>query len=143
MGRGGVEAARGIAIPLARFSYLTEPTAVQEGLARIQRNLDEDPYVAIGSCKELVETVRKHVLDDYGIACERDEGMLDLYGKAATALNVHRESVPDSAKASNTAKRILQNVATAVQGLTELRNRDRLGPRQDLPQRRANHDTPD
>jgi hypothetical protein len=101
---------------------LTETAAVQDGLARIERNLEDDPYVAIGSCKELVETVCKHVLDDYGVAYERSEGMLDLYSKAATALHIHRESVPNNAKASKTAKRIRQNVATSVQGLAELRN---------------------
>ena len=62
------------------------------------------------------------MLDDYGVGYERSEGIIELYGTAAKALDVHRDSVPDNAKASKTAKRILQNVATAVQGLTELRN---------------------
>lgn len=112
----------GAAIPLARFAPLVEPHAAQEGLARIERNLDADPYVAIGSCKELVETVCQHVLDAYGVSYDRGESMLDLYKKTAEALGVHRDSVPDNAKASRTTKRILQNVASAVQGLTELRN---------------------
>lgn len=103
-------------------AYLAEPAAAQEGLERIARNLDEDPYVAIGSCKELVETVCKHILDAEGIAYDRGDSLMDLYNKVANELGLHRDSVPDSAKASKTAKRILQNVATAVQGLAELRN---------------------
>lgn len=112
----------GAAILLARFAPLTDTHAVQEGLARIERNVDADPYVAIGSCKELVETVCKHVLDAYGESYERSESMLDLYKKTANVLDVHQDSVPANAKASQTTKRILQNVASSVQGLTELRN---------------------
>jgi hypothetical protein len=53
--------------------------------------------------------------------------MLHLYKKTAKALKIDREAVPDSAKGSQAAQRVLQNLATAVQALTELRNELGLG----------------
>ncbi len=53
--------------------------------------------------------------------------MLSLYKKTAQTLKINREAVPDSVKGSKAAQRILQNLATAVQSLAELRNELGLG----------------
>lgn len=90
-------------------------------------NVERDPPAAVGSAKELVESVCKFILDDYSIAYDSKESLLDLYKKAAKALKLNREAVPDSAKGSESAQRVLQNLATAVQSLAELRNELGLG----------------
>ena len=90
-------------------------------------NVDHDPPAAIGSAKELVESVCKFILDDYAITYDSKESLLDLYKKTAKALKLNREAVPDSAKGSESAQKVLQNLATSVQSLAELRNELGLG----------------
>lgn len=114
-------------LPLDRFDRLSEPRVLQQHLDRIGKNLRSDPAAAIGSSKELAESAFKFVLDDYGVAYTKADDMLDLYKKTAKALKINRESVPDSAKGSQSAQRVLQNLATAVQSLAELRNELGLG----------------
>ncbi len=114
-------------LPLDRFSRLSEPRVLQQHLDRIGKNLTNDPAAAIGSSKELAESAFKFVLDDFKVAYDKNDDMLSLYKKAAQALRINREAVPDSAKGSKAAQRILQNLATAVQSLTELRNELGLG----------------
>lgn len=114
-------------LPLDQFSRLSEPRVLQQHLDRIGKNLANDPAAAIGSSKELAESAFKFVLDDYGLEYGKGDDMLSLYKKAAQALKINREAVPDSAKGSQAAQRVLQNLATAVQSLTELRNELGLG----------------
>jgi hypothetical protein len=114
-------------LPLDRFDRLSQPRVLQQHLDGIGSNLTKDPAAAIGSSKELAESAFKFVLDDYDVAYDKSDDMLDLYKKAAKVLKINREAVPDSAKGSQAAQRILQNLATAVQSLTELRNELGLG----------------
>jgi len=114
-------------MPLSDFHRLGEPRVVQQHLERISTNVERDPPAAVGSAKELVESVCKFILDDYGVSYEKDESLLDLYKKTAKALKLNREAVPDSAKGSASAQRVLQNLATTVQALAELRNELGLG----------------
>ncbi len=117
----------GLSVPIAEFHRLGEPRVVELHLERIASNIERDPPAAVGSAKELVESVCKFILDDYGIDYKKDESFLDLYKKTAQALKLNREAVPGSAKGSESAHRVLQNLATVVQSLAELRNELGLG----------------
>jgi hypothetical protein len=114
-------------VPLGDFHRLGEPRVVEQHLERIAANIERDPAAAVGSAKELVESVCKFVLEDYCLSYERTESLLDLYKKAAKALKLNREAVPGSAKGSEAAQKVLQNLATTVQSLAELRNELGLG----------------
>jgi hypothetical protein len=114
-------------MPLSGFDRLGQPEVVQQHLDRIAANIEQDPPAAIGSCKEMVESVCKFILLDYGVEFSERDTLLDLYKKAAKELKLSRESVPGSAKGSEAAHRVLQNLATAVQSLAELRNELGLG----------------
>lgn len=116
-----------LSVSLDQFDRLGDPRVVEQHLQRIAANIAADPAAAVGSAKELVESVCKFVLDDYGVAYSTKDGLLDLYKKAAKELKLNRESVPGSAKGSEAAQRVLQNLATAVQSLAELRNELGLG----------------
>ena len=118
-------------LALERFDRLSEPLVLQKHLDRIASSLREDPAAAIASSKELAESTFKFVLDDYAVDHQPTESMLDLYKKTAAVLKIDREAVPDSAKGSKAAQRVLQNLATAVQSLAELRNELGLGHGQD------------
>jgi hypothetical protein len=68
-------------------------------------NVERDPPAAVGSAKELVESVCKFILDDYSVAYEKTESLLDLYKKAAKTLKLNCEAVPESVKGSESAQR--------------------------------------
>ena len=109
-------------LPLERFNRLEEPRVLLQHLDRIATGIDRDPAAAIGAAKELTESVLKFVLDDYKVQYARDAGLTDLYKLVAVELRLTREAVPDSVKGSRASQKILQNLATAVQSLAELRN---------------------
>ena len=109
------------------YERLGDPAVLHEHLARIEAGLADDPAAAISSSKELVESVFKFILDDYDVAYGKDDDLMDLYKKVAHELALSRESIPNSAKGSESAKKILQNLSTTVQSLAELRNELGLG----------------
>jgi hypothetical protein len=111
-----------LSISLDSFDRLNEPAVVDQHLQRIARDIESDPAAAIGSSKELVESVCRFILDDYGVTHAPSDGVLDLYKLTAKEMKLNRDAVPDSAKGSAAAQRTLQNLATAVQSLAELRN---------------------
>lgn len=106
---------------------LDDPAAIRDHLSRIERGLARDPAEAIASSKEMVETICKLILDDYGIAYAPRAEVLDLYKLVASALRLNAEAVPDSAKGSQAAQKTLRTLVTTIQSLAELRNELGLG----------------
>lgn len=115
-------------LPVERFDRLDEPRVLLQHLERIEAGIQKDPAAAIGAAKELVESTCKFILNDYGVEFdERASSLTDLYKLTATELRLTREAVPASARGSRASHRILQNLATAVQSLAELRNELGIG----------------
>lgn len=112
---------------LDEFDRLSKPEVLVRHLERIGGNLSDDPAAAIGSAKELVESTCKFVLDDYGITYGKRDSLLDLYKATAKALKINREAVRGNRKGSEAAQKVLQNLATSVQAMAELRNELGLG----------------
>jgi hypothetical protein len=106
---------------------LTEPEVLHEHLARIGRSVRTDPAAAIGSCKELVESLCKIILERSGVPYPASDDLPSLYRRAADLLRLKAEAVPASAKGSETAQKILRTLSTTVQALAELRNELGIG----------------
>ena len=128
--RCGYEWRDGTIIALATSARLADAKALAERLdlghlgehiARIERSIDADPRQAIGSAKELVETVAKTILDQRGVPFGRGDDILELGKAVFKALKQLPDDVPDAAKGAAIIKRTLNNLATVVQGVAELR----------------------
>ena len=91
-------------------------------LDRISASVESDPSLAIGTAKELIESVCKTVLVERNIDFASDADIGRLVKEARKALGLLPESIPDSAKGSETIRRILSNLGNVAQGLGELRN---------------------
>jgi hypothetical protein len=115
------------ALRLSAYQRLSDPGVFDEHLRRIEAGLASDPAATIASSKEMVESVCKVVLDDYGIEYGKKDEVLDLYKKTATSLKLNAEAVPGNVKGSQAAQRALRALVTTVQGLAELRNELGLG----------------
>lgn len=114
-------------LPLESFRRLRDPSVLKAHLKRIEGGIRDDPATAIGSSKELVESVCKIILEDYRTEYDRRDDVLALNKLVADTLRLSAESVPESARGSQAAQRALRSLVTTIQSLAELRNELGLG----------------
>lgn len=91
-------------------------------IQRMQIAVEDDPTLAIGTAKELVESVCKTILEQRKIAFSHDADIGQLVKEVRKALDLVSESIPNSAKGADTIRRLLSNLGSVAQGLGELRN---------------------
>lgn len=100
----------------------TDPSYVSQQITRIEAAIQNDPSLAIGTAKELVETCCKTILTERGVQFSKNADIPELVKLTAKELELTPEDIPEKAKASDTIKRLLSNLATITQGVAELRN---------------------
>jgi hypothetical protein len=109
-------------LSIESIARLADPSAIREGFERIRRAISDDPALAVGSAKELIESTAKVVLTERGQPFD-DKSDLPKLARAAQlslGLDPSTRSGPDS---SDGVRRILGAVTTIANGLAELRNR--------------------
>jgi hypothetical protein len=122
---------------------LKDASAVREQLDRIQRAIADDPALAVGSAKELIESTAKVVLAERGLPVSDKADLPELVRQAQQALGLHPGSAAPGPDSTEAVKRILGGVSTIAVGLAELRNRGygtghgAAGPRVGLGPRHA------
>ncbi len=89
----------------------------------VHREHHEDPALAIGSGKELVEAVCKLLLDDAGIQPDSAWTAEQLFKQAPQTLDLSVDDVPDPKAGAESIKKVLWGMHQAVVGTAELRNR--------------------
>lgn len=100
----------------ADFPYLLRQ------LERIEASIDADPWLAIGTAKELVETVCKTILLELGRPVDSSWELMELCKEVRKQLRLTPDDIANTNRAAETVKRLLNNLATIAQGLAELRN---------------------
>jgi len=91
-------------------------------LERLKASVEEDPALAIGTSKELVETVCKTILQKRQVDFGDDWDIVGLVKETRKVLGLLPEDVPLAAKGAETIRRLLSNLGSIAQGLGELRN---------------------
>jgi hypothetical protein len=100
----------------------TDATYVAQQITRMESSVINDPDLAIGTAKELVETCCKTILIERGITIPKGADLPQLVKLTSKELQLTPEDIPGEAKAADTIKRLLSNLATITQGIAELRN---------------------
>jgi hypothetical protein len=100
----------------------TDAGYVAQQITRMEAAVHNDPGLAIGTAKELVETCWKTILSERGVAEPKNLNLAQLVKRTSRELELTPADIPDQAKAANTIKRLLNNLATITQGIAELRN---------------------
>lgn len=95
---------------------------LKEQICRMEDAVDSDPGLAIGTAKELIETYCRTILDERGVQIPANIELAKLTKLTFNELNLVPEDVPDSSRGNETIRRILSNLSTIGQGMTELRN---------------------
>ncbi|WP_250284017.1 MULTISPECIES: abortive infection family protein [unclassified Frankia] len=101
--------------------------AIREHLDRIQRAVIDDPALAIGSAKELIESTAKVVLTERGLPVNDKDDVPALIRQAQQALDLHPSAVTPGPDGSEAVKKILGAVSGVAVGVAELRNRAGTG----------------
>jgi AbiJ N-terminal domain 3/Abortive infection C-terminus len=100
----------------------TDPSYVAQQITRMEAAVINDPGLAIGTAKELVETCCKTILDARRVAFSKGADLPELVRLTSKELELTPDDIPEKAKAADTIKRLLSNLATITQGVVELRN---------------------
>jgi len=108
--------------PLVETATAMNLPHLLEQLARLQVSAEKDPSLAIGTSKELLETICKTILHDRGLALPGTPEIGPLIRETSKALKLLPEQVNEASRGSETIRRILQNLGQVSQGISELRN---------------------
>ena len=92
-----------------------------EQVRRLEAAIDNDPALAIGTAKELIETCCKTILADRGKSVSNSADVSTLTKETLKELKLVPEGVPDAARGADVIKRLLSNLATIGNALAELR----------------------
>jgi hypothetical protein len=118
----GVSTAPGISNAHALFSG-TDITYVTQQITRMEAAVLNDPGLAIGTAKELLETCCKTILSERGVDAPKNDNLPRLVKLTAKELKLTPNDIPAQAKAVETIRIILSNLATITDGIAELRNK--------------------
>lgn len=108
-------------IGLKKHASHFDANYLAQQIRRIESSIDEDPSLAIGTAKELIETCCKTILDERGKTVSGTPDIPFLTKETLKELKLVPEGVAESARGSDVIKRLLQNLGTIGNGLAELR----------------------
>ena len=91
---------------------------VQSTWSKALDRRQSDPEGAITLARSLLESVCKHILDEFGVSHSNKDDLPNLYKKTAKSLNL-----APSQHTEDTFKQILSGCTSVVQGLGALRNK--------------------
>mgnify|MGYP001279761768 CR=1 FL=1 len=112
----------------AHVQTLKEQTSVFDApylaraIARLEKSIDTDPELAIGSAKELVETCCKTILSERGVAAPASDDLQKLAKATFACLDLLPDDVDKHRRGGDAIKQVLRSFASMVQGIAELRN---------------------
>ena len=106
---------------LLRHAESLDLIGVYKHIERINFAVTDDPQLAIGESKNLIETICKHILDERRVSIETDE-IQKLARITLSELALLPDDIPESARGIQTIRRVLSSLTQIVQGLAELRN---------------------
>lgn len=117
----GVATAPGLATARDVLSG-TDVVYISQQITRMEAAVLNDPGLAIGTAKELVETCCKTILAERMVEIPPPDNLPQLVKRTAKELKLTPNDIPDQAKAVETIRRLLSNLATITSGIAELRN---------------------
>lgn len=100
----------------------TDTKYVLDQIHRMESAVDNDPSLAIGTAKELIETICKTILRERGQSLSSTLELPKLVKQTVKELKLTPDDIPNEAKAADSIKQILSNLATITNGIAELRN---------------------
>lgn len=110
-----LQSAKKVADILSAYALHTE-------IQRIEGMIDEDPALAIGTAKDMIETVCKTILLKMGRSLSGHPDLPKLTRAVAKELKLLRDDVSDGARGAEIIRIILSNLTAIPKGIGELRS---------------------
>lgn len=104
-------------IPESGVSYIVRQ------ITRMESSIDADPDLAIGTAKELVETVCRTILTARAVAAVMTLDLAQLVKLTTKELKLTPADILDEDAAADSLRRLLGSLATITQSLAEIRNK--------------------
>lgn len=92
-----------------------------KAIERLERSIDADPELAIGTAKDLVESCCKTILTERGVAFARGVDLNDLTKLLVKEIQLVPEGISDEAKGADNIRLILRNLTQLTNNLAQLR----------------------
>ena len=108
--------------PLKEHANVLNAKHLAEQIRRLEASIENDPSLAIGTAKELVETCCKTILGERGKPVSGAPDISALTKATLKELKLVPDGIPDSARGADVIKRLLSNLGTIGHALAELRN---------------------
>lgn len=107
--------------PLKAHADLLDANHLAEQIRRLEKSVEADPSLAIGTAKELIETCCKTILAERGKPVGGTPDVSNLTKATLKELKLVPEGVPDSARGVDVIKRLLISLGSMGNTLAELR----------------------
>ena len=107
---------------LSDIAHILDASHLRQHILRIRAAVENDPSLAIGASKELIETCCKTILNEREVSFSSSSDLPQLTKAVFRELSLDSSDISDAAKGAGTVKRTLSNLASVVRGITELRN---------------------
>ena len=95
---------------------------VHKKIDLMNKAANEDTDVAIGTGKELLETICKSILKQRNVLVDKDWTLPQLLKNTIANMDIKPKGVENPDNAERSIKQILGGISSIVQGMTELRN---------------------
>ena len=92
-------------------------------ITRMEVSIDADPDLAIGTAKELVETVCRTILTARAVEAANTLDLAQLVKLTAKELKLTPADIPDGDAAADSLRRLLGSLGMITQSLAEIRNK--------------------
>lgn len=107
--------------PLKAQAETFDAVQLKKQIKRMEQSIENDPDLAIGTAKELIETTCKTILRERGKPVVGSPDISNLTKNVLRELNLVPEGIPDKARGKDVIRRLLSNLGTIGNGLAELR----------------------
>ncbi|WP_386339161.1 abortive infection family protein [Xanthomonas citri pv. citri] len=92
-----------------------------KAIMRLERSIDADPELAIGTAKDLVESCCKTILSKRGIDFGKSADLNDLTKLLAKEIRLVPEGISDEARGAENIRLVLRNLTQLTNNLAQLR----------------------
>jgi hypothetical protein len=107
---------------LAKATEGLDTPGLYQQIERMYEAVDDDPALAIGTAKELIETACKTILEEQGERIDDAWDLGELVRETRKALGLLPEDVPETSRGAETIRKLLGSLGNITQSLGELRN---------------------
>jgi len=109
--------------PLRKYAEKLDLKAIDKQIKRIEKSVEEDPDLAIGTAKELIESCCKTILNELKVPFnERKLDVPQLSKLTQENLSLTPQAIDPDSKGADITKKILGNLGQIAHSMAELRN---------------------